>query len=101
MGFDFTFHKRNLGCPVLAFFARAGTMLSIQSQYHVTPSTLLWRRTPALYHVLVLPANASSQDRFEGVRVRERFRFEIARLEPSLAPTVWFPPFAKNAKSLP
>jgi hypothetical protein len=55
---DSRFPFRNSGCPVLAFFARAGTMLPIVwiRDAHRTPSYLR-RSSPALYHRFLLPAN--------------------------------------------
>jgi len=79
-----SFLKRNPGCPVLAIFCEGGNdaAATIASDY-IAPATPLWSRTPALYHVLVLPPNASSKRR----RTRNRFLkiLEQVRLRYRLA----------------
>lgn len=57
---------RNCGCPVLAFFARAGTMLPVLwVSYAQWTASYLRCPSPALYHLLVLPALAFSSHRLQ------------------------------------
>ncbi len=59
---DFSFPIRNCGCPALAFFARAGTMLPIACACHAYRSAPHLRRSsPALYHLFLLSALAILQ----------------------------------------
>jgi hypothetical protein len=62
--FRFAFPFRNCGCPVLALFARAGTMPPILwVGYAQRPASHLWCSSPALYHLFLLPEIAFSRFR--------------------------------------
>ena len=58
----FSFPFRNCGCPALAIFARAGTMLLVAWACHAQrPASYVRRSSPALYHCLVLSAIAFAE----------------------------------------
>src|ERR1700733_7540989 len=59
-----SFPFQDCGCPVLAFLARARTMLLVPwICYAQRPASELRRPSPALYHLLLLPAIAFSRHR--------------------------------------
>ena len=64
-GFWILFPKTESRVPRPRVFCEGGNDAAdtIQELSHVSPATLSRRRTPALYHVLLLPSNASSLQR--------------------------------------
>ncbi len=60
----FSFPFRNCGCPALAFCARGVRCCRYHGGCHAQrTASHLWRSSPALYHLLLLPAITFSEHR--------------------------------------